>query len=283
MKPAIVAMIKFIIELIQLIVSVLLIYGQSLKNLLLGKPKKNISGQVALVTGAGHGLGRELAIQLAGQGAKVALLDINKDNCDSVCREISKSGGIVKSYHCDVTKEEMTQSVVRRVAQDLGAIDILVNNAGITHCRPFIELNSQQIRKTFEVNTFSHFWSISAVLPEMIKRNHGHIVAISSIAGLLGTANVVEYCASKFAVNGLMVSLEKELHADGANDGIHFTTICPLIMNTGMFKKPKTRFSSLLPICNAEDVARSTLKAILRNDSMITVPESAMAIYRIEK
>uniref|UniRef100_T1JZU1 Short-chain dehydrogenase/reductase 3 n=2 Tax=Tetranychus urticae TaxID=32264 RepID=T1JZU1_TETUR len=272
-----------IIEIVHLLASIILIYVKSLIHLIFGKPRKDISGQVAVVTGAGHGLGRELALELSHKGAKVALLDINKPGVDKVDHEIKSTGGVSCSYQCDVTSQTDVQKVFNQIGDNLGPIDILINNAGITHCTPFMDLTPQQIRKTFEVNTLSHFWTISSVLPGMIARERGHIVAISSIAGLLGTPNVVEYCASKFAVNGLMTSLEKEIHANGANNNVHLTTICPLIMDTGMFKKPKTRFNSLLPICSPSDVAKTAIDSMLKNDSIITVPQSAMAIYRIEK
>lgn len=272
-----------VIEIVTLIVSILVIYIKSLIHLIVGKPEKNVSGQVAVVTGAGHGLGKQLSLQLSRKGVKVALIDINQFGIDSVKDEIMMTGGQAFAYKCDVTNESMVKQVMETIKSDLGPVDILINNAGITHCTPFVDLSPGQIRKTFEVNTLSHFWTISAVLTEMIERDQGHIVAISSIAGLLGTPNVVEYCSSKFAVNGLMTALEKEIHIGGANANVHFTTVCPLIMNTGMFKRPKTRFSSLLPICSPEDVASTIIKSMLQNDSLITVPQSAMAIYRLEK
>ncbi|XP_074595225.1 short-chain dehydrogenase/reductase family 16C member 6-like [Brevipalpus obovatus] len=268
-------------EIFTLIGAVLLIYVKSLVDLVIGKKEKDLRGLVALVTGAGHGLGRELSLELAHQGCKVALLDINQANCDAVQREIKGIRGIARSYKCDVTNKESIAKVFKTVQNDLGKVDILVNNAGITHCRPYDQLTEAHIVKTFQVNTFSHFWTIQASLSGMLEKGSGHIVAISSIAGLLGTANCVDYCASKFAIVGLMESLEKEIHQNGKFEDIHFTTICPLIMSTGMFQFPKTRFSSIFPICTAFYAAKQVVKAIKRNDSRITIPRSAILFHRL--
>lgn len=270
-------------EVITLIYQIVAIYLQSLLYLIIGKPEKDLNGQIVVITGAGHGLGRELALELSQLKCKIALLDVNLANCQKVENEINCAGKLSKSYRCDVTNKEMVSKVFKLIEKDLGKVDILINNAGITHCKPFSQLNAEQIYKTFNVNTFSHFWTIHEVLPNMIKTGSGHIVAISSIAGLIGTANCVDYCASKFAIVGIMESLDKEVHADEKNSQIHLTTICPLIMNTGMFQFPKTRFSSIFPICTANYSAKQVIKAIRCNDSLITIPRSAIIFHRLSK
>lgn len=97
------------------------------------------------------------------------------------------------AYQCDITDEASIARLAEQVERDLGEVDILVNNAGIVNCVPFEAMTSAQIRKTFEVNTFAHFWTMRQFLPSMKRRRSGHIVAVSSIAGLLGTANLTDY------------------------------------------------------------------------------------------
>ena len=132
------------------------------------------------------------------------------------------------------------------------------------------------------MNVFAHFWTIQSVLPDMKKRGSGQIVAVSSIAGVLGTANLTDYCASKFAIIGLMKSLEQELHPiAGVNKDIHLTTVLPLAMTTGMFHSPRTRFESVFPVIDAVTVAEKAVNAILTNQSQVFVPKQAEYFYRI--
>ena len=184
---------RTILEVVIVVIRVILIYIETVYNAIMGKRLKSVKEKVVVVTGGGHGLGRELAMKLSLRGAKIALIDINTKNNESVEKEIISTGHDAIAYTCDVTKEEDVRRVMERVKTDLGQIDILINNAGIVQCLPITELKSSMIEKTFQVNVYSHFWTIRSVLPDMIARGAGHIVAISSIAGLLGTPNCVDY------------------------------------------------------------------------------------------
>lgn len=243
---------------------------------------KSVAGDVVLITGAGHGLGRELANRFAKLNAKVVLWDINKDNVENVAAEIRTDGGIAYAYCCDISSEKAVESLSLRVVREVGDVTILVNNAGILHCQPIMCLNSQQIKRTFEVNLLSHFWTIRQFLPRMLELGKGHIVAISSAASLTGTVNMTDYCASKFGIRGLMEALSEELYSMNKEKVIHTTTICPLTFKTGMAKRPKTRFPGVLPIMELSDVANATMDAILRNLDLQVVPArvGAMLAFR---
>lgn len=104
-----------------------------------------------------------------------------------------------------------------KVLKEVGDISILVNNAGIMPQHEVLKHNEAEIRKMYEINVFSHYWMFEAFLPKMMEKNEGHIVATSSIAGLVGLNNLVPYCGSKFAVRGSMEALSEELraHSDG--------------------------------------------------------------------
>lgn len=184
---------KSILEVVLLLIRVLVIYIQTVYNAIIGKRSQSVLDKVVVVTGAGHGLGKELAVKLSSRGAKIALIDINTSNNESVEKEIISTGHDAIAYTCDVTNEEDVKRVLERIKTDLGQIDILINNAGVVQCLPITDLKSSMIEKTFQVNVFSHFWTIRSVLPDMITRGTGHVVAISSIAGLLGTPNCVDY------------------------------------------------------------------------------------------
>ena len=268
-------------EIINLVAKMFWIYLKSSYHLIFGYPQKDIKNNVIVITGAAHGLGRELAKLLAAKQAKIGLIDVNKTNCINVEKEIEASGGIAKGYHCDITDEINLKKTINKIENDLGPIDILINNAGVTNCLVFDDISPEKVRKTFEVNTFAHFWSIQAVLKQMIDRKKGHIVAISSIAGLIGTTNLVDYCASKFATVGLMEALDQEIHQNGKNLEICLTTICPLVMATGMFQHPKSRFPKLFPILSVSEAAVSIVDAILTERFLVTLPKYLKLFYQI--
>lgn len=98
--------------------------------------------------------------------------------------------------------------------KEIGDVTILINNAGIMPQHEMLKHSEAEIRKMFEINTISHYWMFQAFLPKMIEKNHGHIVALSSIAGIVGLNNLVPYCGSKFAVRGHMESLSEELRVN---------------------------------------------------------------------
>ncbi|KAH6924312.1 hypothetical protein HPB50_015137 [Hyalomma asiaticum] len=122
---------------------------------------------------------------------------------------------------------------------------------------------------------------IQEFLPGMLVQKEGHIVAMSSIAGYVGTGYLTDYCASKFAVRGLMCALDEELYQLGLLDKIKLTTVCPMAINTGMFKEPKSRFPWLAPILETRAVADRTLDAILREQLEVVIPHRILVMHRL--
>ncbi|XP_073958301.1 epidermal retinol dehydrogenase 2-like [Choristoneura fumiferana] len=152
---------------------------------------------------------------------------------------------------------------------------MLINNAGIMPCKPLAQHAEKEIRTMFEVNVLAHFWMLQAFLPSMMERNHGHIVAMSSMAGILGLRNLVPYCASKFAVRGMMEALHEEMREDAKDySGVKTTVICPYIVDTGLCKNPKIRFPSLMKIVTPQEAADNIVDAVRRNYLEITIPSS---------
>ncbi|BES92264.1 oxidoreductase activity [Nesidiocoris tenuis] len=241
--------------------------------------EKSVAGEITVITGAGHGIGRELALQYSALGAVVVCLDINDEgNAETV--KLIKETGIkrVHAYRCDVTNREEVKTVVAKIVNEVGPITILVNNAGIMPTRSFLDQKPEEIIKTFEVNVFAQFWLLQEILPDMIKRNHGHVVALSSMAGLIGIRNLVPYCASKFAVRGLMEGLVEELREEGKGTNVKFTCIFPYMVNTGLCKKPYVRFDGALGMVSPKAAATAIIGEMRRNNLMATIPSFFMTL-----
>jgi all-trans-retinol dehydrogenase (NAD+) len=226
-------------------------------------PKRNLSGNLVLITGSGGGIGRLQAENFAKRGCRLILWDINKDGLDAAEKELSK--------HTTVTTKVvnvMDREAVYSAAKEAGDVDILVNNAGIVTGKPFLELTDADIDRTMTINARAHFWTIKAFLPGMIARKNGHIVCIASQAGLLEVSKLTDYCASKHAVVGLMESLAGEPNAMKAN--ARTTTIRPLFMNTGMFNGASNGIVG--PMLRPEKVAERIVEAVERGEESVDLP-----------
>ncbi|KAH0567140.1 short-chain dehydrogenase/reductase family 16C member 6-like isoform X1 [Cotesia glomerata] len=231
---------------------------------------KSIQGEIALVTGGAGGLGRLIASKLASLGAHVVIWDINKLGIKDIVDEIKSQGGKCTGYVCDISNREDIYRVAKTVQIEVGNITIIVNNAGYVCGKTFMNLPDDEIEKTFKVNILSHYWINKSFMKEMMKENHGHIVTIASVAGLLGTYNCTDYSATKFAAIGYHESLFTELKVHGYH-GINTTLVCPYFINTGMFPGVKPR---LLPMLEPEYVANEVIAGILTNQINVTMPLS---------
>lgn len=235
--------------------------------------KKSLDGDIVLITGGGHGLGRELAKLIARLGAIVVIVDINVKLNKQTAEEIKQFGGSAYAYECDVSDRNDVIKVAKQIRSDVGHVTLLINNAGILHCHPLLMLNHQQIQRTLEVNTLSHFWTIQEFLPAMIEQKKGHIVCISSLAGKSGFPNLVAYSASKFGVAGMMEALAEEMRHYG-HEFIVCTTVHPTVIATGMAKKPRIKHPWLCPILDTVNTAEVVLDGILRNYKTVFIPRS---------
>lgn len=160
-----------------------------------------------------------------------------------------------------------------KVRNEVGFVSILVNNAGIMPCKVLSSQTEAEIRKMFEINVFAHLWTMQSFGMEMANKNRGHIVAMSSMAGLIGFRNLVPYCGSKYAVRGQMEAFQEELRTDGV-DGVKFTTICPYMVDTGLCHKPIIRFKKMMPIVQPQDCAAAIIKAQRNHVIETSVPSN---------
>uniref|UniRef100_F7FQY2 Short-chain dehydrogenase/reductase family 16C member 6-like n=1 Tax=Monodelphis domestica TaxID=13616 RepID=F7FQY2_MONDO len=239
------------------------------------RPKKKVAGEIVLITGAGSGLGRLLTIDFARQGAIVVLWDINQEGLSETCRLARKyNPNGVHAYTCDCSKRLEIYRVAEQVKKEVGDVTILINNAGIVTGKLFLETSDEHIEKSFLINSFAHIWTYKAFLPAMMAANHGHLVCISSLAGLVGMNKLGDYCASKFASFGFAESIYFELR-DLKKHGIKTTIVCPYFIKTGMFSGCTTKFPALFPLLEPEYIAHKIMKAILEEQVYLITPKLA--------
>jgi all-trans-retinol dehydrogenase (NAD+) len=233
-------------------------------------PRKSVQGELVLITGAGHGFGRLLALRFAKLGARLVLWDINEKTVDETAKECRGFGATVYTYKVDLSDKDDTYRVGKRTIEEAGNVDILINNAGVVTGRSLIDCGDEQIMRTMTINAISHMWTVKIFLPSMMQRNHGHIVSVASAAGMLGCPYLVDYCSSKFAAMGLAQSLFLELAANGL-DGIKMTTICPTFMDTGMFAGVGNM--AAMPVMSPESCADASIDAILTDRTLLCLPK----------
>lgn len=271
-------------DILLLIVKVIYIVLEATYRLLVPVEEKSVAGEIVLITGAGHGIGRELALKYASLGATVVCWDLNVQGNQETVDQVMKLGtSKAHGYQCDVSNREDVIKTAKKVYSEVGNVTILINNAGIMPCQPFLEHSPETIKKIFDVNVMAHFWMNQTFLPSMINNNHGHIVALSSMAGVTGIANLVPYCSSKFAVRGMMETLNDEVRTLMGNreSNVKFTTIYPYMVDTGLCKKPKIRFPSLMGIVPPKEAAAQIVTAQRRNYTDVSIPRCWMTVNSI--
>ena len=168
-----------------------------------------LDGKVAIVTGAGQGIGRGIALALAREGAKVAVTDITGKEND-VAKEIKKITDSI-AIKVDVSKKSDAEKMAKETVKKFGRIDILVNNAGIYPFKPFVQMEENDWDRVMDINLKGTFLCTKAVVPAMMKQKSGNIVNIASIAGLIGYPNLAHYSASKAGIIGFTRTVALEL------------------------------------------------------------------------
>lgn len=189
---------------------------------------QDIKGKVAYITGAGSGIGRATALELAQEGVNVGLIARTESKLKAVTEE-AESRGVKASFAvADIANIEEVDQAIANLQDDLGAADILINNAGIGSRGSFLEIDPKDWKHTLEVNVFGTYHITRAVLPQMIEKDQGDIINISSSSGLKGTAGSTSYSASKFAVQGMTEALMQEVR----KNNIRVFTLNPSLVAT---------------------------------------------------
>ena len=170
-----------------------------------------LKDKVAIVTGAGQGIGAAISHAYAREGARVAVIDMNAETADKVAGEIKAAGGTAQGFACNVADRTQVHGMVAKVEARFGGVDILVNNAGITRPAMLHKMTPEQWQAVLDVHMNGSFHCLQAVVNGMIERKFGRIINVTSTAGLLGTIGQINYSAAKAAIAGMTKSAAKEL------------------------------------------------------------------------
>ncbi|TKD43686.1 SDR family NAD(P)-dependent oxidoreductase [Azotobacter chroococcum] len=195
-------------------------------------PEFSLSGKVALVTGAGRGLGQGIALSLARAGADVAVADLDPAGAEETAAQVRALGRRSLALAVDVARQDSVQAMVAKIVEGFGRLDVAVNNAGVIGIHKVGELTVEEWDRVLNVNARGVFLCCQAELEPMRAQRWGRIVNVASIAGKVGFPDLSHYCASKFAVVGFSNALAKEV----AREGITVNALCPGIVGTGMWR-----------------------------------------------
>ena len=248
----------------------------------------DIQGKIAVVTGAGSGIGKAIAVSLAKEGADVVISDINEQGMAETAKEITNLGGKNISVKTDVSKLESIENLYQQTISEMGDVDILVNNAGVHMSGPLSGVTIDDWKWMIDINLWSVIYGVHVFLPHFMKKDSGYFVNTASIAGQVGVLDTsTPYTASKFAVVGLSESMA--LFLKQKSKGVGVTVICPGVVETNIGKgsrrikhndglddardklyasfseNPSSRPKSPVQVISAEDVGNMAVNAIKEN------------------
>lgn len=257
---------------------------------------KSLTNKIAVVTGAGSGIGRALALQLAAQGAQLALCDVNADNLQQTVDIASAHGVKVYSAAVDVSNRQAVQVFADNVERALGAADIVINNAGVALTQTVEQMQRSDFEWVMNINFYGVINGCEAFLPQLKSRKDAHIVNISSIFGIIGVPSQSAYNASKFAVKGFSEALRQELKT--SHPQIHVTCVHPggiktniarnARVSTDMFGRQasKTQLANdfdRLAATTAEEAARQIIRAIEKNQKRLLIGTDAKVLDAMQR
>lgn len=205
----------------------------------------SLENKIAVVTGAGRGIGEGIALALAKEKCKIIVSDLDKKNCDNVVKKLKEIGAEAMAIKCDVSKKSEVEKLFKQIKKSFGGVDILINNAGIFPFVNFEKMTEKDWDKVINVNLKSIYLTSSEAIKLM--KNGGRIINISSIAAFVGFAGLVHYCASKGAITGMIRALALEL----APKKITVNAVAPGAIETPGAKQPeeaKNQTISVIPL-----------------------------------
>ncbi len=225
-----------------------------------------LKDKVAIVTGAGTGIGRAIALAYVQEGASVVLVGRTQETLAKVADEVFALGGEALVVRASVSKPSDVRHVVEEALARFGRIQILVNNAGVFIYKGFLDLSLKDWDDTIDTNLKGIFLCCQAVLPGMVKQKEGNIINISSIHGKIGDANLAAHCASKFGVIGLTQALAREV----IDHNINVNVICPGQVKSNWVDEPEALPTPLSTRLKPADVARVAVFLASPDSSIMT-------------
>jgi short-subunit dehydrogenase len=245
--------------------------------------RRKLAGLRILITGASQGIGKALAEEAAGRGARVLAAARSEPLLDELACRVRASGGAIEVVRGDVTCPEDRGRMVEAAVRHFGGLDVLVNNAGVGATGHFVEASPERLRAIMEVNFFGLTETTRACLPLLRQGHTPAIVNVSSIAGKRGIPARSEYSASKFAVQGFSEALRAEL----AKDGIDVLVVCPGLTQTNFSKnmleqKAKLQMDHLRGM-TPEAVARAVLRSLERGRSEVCLTPSGRLLVFVSR
>ena len=232
---------------------------------------QSLKGKCALVTGAGKGIGKAVAIALANEGVNVGLMARTEKDLVAVAEEIKAKGVHVAYATADISKRIAVEEAILQIQQELGDINILINNAGTGTFAKFLDLEPEAWENMIKVNLFGVYYATRAVLPSMIEKKSGDIINISSTAGKTGAAVTSAYSASKFGVFGLSESLMQEVR----KHNIRVTALAPSTVVTDLANSANLITGDAEKVMHPEDFAELII-AQLKLHPRIFVKEASI-------
>jgi NAD(P)-dependent dehydrogenase (short-subunit alcohol dehydrogenase family) len=243
--------------------------------------------KVCMITGAASGLGRALCEELGHEGASVIAVDINAEGAAEIEKMICNESGQACSFKLDVTQFENFDHLIAEIIKKFNRIDYIFNNAGIAINGEMSDLTYEDWKKVIDVNLMGVIYGTLSAYKAMVRQGFGHIVNISSLAGLIGYPMSCPYATAKFGVVGLSTSLRRE--AIGL--GIKVSVVCPGYIDTGIFDASKMinankqQIMESLPfkLMNANVAARKILEGVIKNKSYIVFPFYAKLLWWLQR
>ena len=243
---------------------------------------KNLQNKVAVITGAGSGIGKSLAILLSREGVRLALNDWNKENLEQTLQEIRQHGGTAWGKSFNVAEKEAVHQFAEEVIGQFGQVDIVVNNAGITHEQRLLErCGYEEFEKILGVNLWGVIYGTKAFLPYLKQRPEASLINISSIFGVIGYPNQGAYVTSKFAVRGFTETLRIEL----GKSPVTVTCVHPGGIRTNIARNIQSenqerveKFAKVferMAITSSEDAARQIVEAIRKKHNRVVIGPDA--------
>jgi NAD(P)-dependent dehydrogenase (short-subunit alcohol dehydrogenase family) len=249
---------------------------------------KNLEDKIAVVTGAASGIGQATAVEFAAKGADVVISDVNEAGLAETVSAVEAKGRKAVALGVDVSKPEQIEGMIHKTIDTFGRIDVLMNNAGVGLSGEMRHLSLQDWEWIVGINLWGPIYGIHFALPHMVEQKSGHIVNVSSSAGLIASSCMSAYTTTKFGLVGLSEVLRNEL----ARFGIGVTVVCPGFVRTNIFDSTEARGMKDVPGgddlpswlgISKEACAKNILRAVQKNKFMIIPGPEMKVVYGFKR